>query len=511
MARREMGRTASLVLVLALLLQACGLGTGSGTQAPAATRPATSVLYPPTGTPGAREADSITTVVSATASPVPYERSDAPIENPLPTSGTEPTASAHPTERVQSTPSPATSTPAPTATPEPTPAPPVARYVRTRGYARANLREQPAIDSPILISVPYGARVRARAIESEGADGAAWYEVAYQGRMGYVHGTLLSRNRPPARPTPTASPTTPGPPHWTLTAAGDIMLGRVVLAKMETYGSYRHPFVETARLLRGADLTVANLECQVSDNVTPSRDPSSFSFVSPTAALDGVRWAGIDAVSLANNHTLDYGTGALKDTMRALEEFGIGHFGAGEDREGAYEPRILTVKGLRVALLGLTDLSNTGYPHQSLPTPAPAHSPERVAGAVRAAGERADVVIAYFHWGAEYVAVPDERQRSLAYAAVDAGADLVLGAHPHWVQTTERYKGTPIVYSLGNFVFDQMWSRETRRGVVAAFTFAGARVVGTEHTPVLIWDDNQPRIATGYDRAVVLERLGLGE
>lgn len=511
MARRVMGRTAPLLLVLALILQACSLGTGSGTQTPAAAHPATTVPYPPTKTLVERRPDPIATAVPDTASPVASVRRTVPTENPVPTAGMEPTAAARPSGRALATALPATSTSAPTATPEPTPAPPVDRFVRTRGYARANLRYRPALGSPILISIPYGARVRARATAVGGAEGAVWYEVAYQGRTGYVHGTLLSGNRPPARPAAIARPTTPGPAHWTLTAAGDVMLGRVVLAKMETYGSYRHPFVETAHLLRGADLTVANLECQISDNVTPSRDPSSFSFVSPTAVLDGVRWAGIDAVSLANNHTLDYDTGALEDTMRALDESGIGHFGAGEDREGAYEPRIFTIKGLRVALLGFTDLSNTGYPHPSLPTPAPAHSPERVAGAVRAAEERADVVIAYFHWGVEYVAVPDERQRSLAHAAVDAGADLVLGAHPHWVQTTERYKGTPILYSLGNFVFDQMWSRETRRGVVATFTFAGARVVGTEHSPVLIWDDNQPRIATGYDRAVVLERLSLGE
>jgi poly-gamma-glutamate synthesis protein (capsule biosynthesis protein) len=292
---------------------------------------------------------------------------------------------------------------------------------------------------------------------------------------------------------------------------GDLMLSRTVLRKMEAYGSYRHPFTQTADILRSADVTVANLEGQVSDDVTPSRDPHTFSFVSPGAVLDGVRWAGIDAVSLANNHTLDYGTNALTDTMRALDESGIGHFGAGRDREGAYGPRIFDIDGQRVAFLGFTDLSNTGYPHPSLPTPAPAHSPERVAGAVRAAEGRADVVIAYFHWGVEYTAVPDERQRSLAHAAVDAGADLVIGAHPHWVQTTERYKGKLIAYSLGNFVFDQMWSTETRRGVVATFTFEDSQLVGVRYTPVLIEDYNQPRVATGHDRDAVLERLELGE
>ena len=510
MARRVMGRTAPLLLVLALILQACSLGTDSGTQTPAAAHLATTDPYPPTKTLVERRPDPSATAVPATASPAPTVRGEAPIDGPVPTAGTEPTAAARPTERVQATRSPATSTPAPTATPEPTPARPVARYVRTRGYAGANLRERPALDSPVLIAIPYGARVGARAIAADGTDESVWHEVTYRGRTGYVHGTLLSSDRPPARPTPTASPRPPAG-TWTLTAVGDIMLSRNVLGRMEAYGSYRHPFVQTDHLLRAADITVANLEGQVSDHVTRSSDPHTFSFVSPAAVLDGVRWAGIDAVSLANNHTLDYGTGALADTMRALEGYGIGHFGAGRDRESSYEPRIFAINGQRVALLGFTDLSNTAYPAPSLPTPAPAHSAERVAEAVRVAEERADVVIAYFHWGVEYVAVPNQRQRSLAHAAVDAGADLVLGAHPHWVQTAERYQGTPIHYSLGNFVFDQMWSRETRRGVVATFTFRGARVVDTGHTPVLIWDYNQPRIATGYDSAAVLERLRLRE
>jgi poly-gamma-glutamate synthesis protein (capsule biosynthesis protein) len=123
----------------------------------------------------------------------------------------------------------------------------------------------------------------------------------------------------------------------------------------------------------------------------------------------------------------------------------------------------------------------------------------------------ADVVIPYFHWGAEYVSVPNQRQRSLAYAAIDAGADLVLGAHPHWVQETERYQGVPIFYSLGNFVFDQMWSTETRQGVIATFAFAGSRVTDVQFTPVVIEDYNRPRIAAGADHEAVLRRMGVSD
>lgn len=150
----------------------------------------------------------------------------------------------------------------------------------------------------------------------------------------------------------------------------------------------------------------------------------------------------------------------------------------------------------RVAFLGFTDLSNTGFPAPSLPSVAPAHSPERVAEAVREARGRADVVIPFFHWGVEYTSVPNGRQRELARAAIDAGADLVLGARPHWVQQVGRYKGKLIVYSLGNLVFDQVW-QETKRGVVATFTFRGSEVVSVRYAPLYIGEGYRPRLATG--------------
>lgn len=509
-----MKRCPVLLLVMALLLAACG--GAPATPAPTAAPDRQQARALPTAT----QAETVAVVPTAPPTSAPATTA-TPADSPTPaatataTEAAVPTETAEPvpTERPTETPEPPTATPEPTATPLPV----FSLYARTDSYLGVNLRARTTTDADIVRTIPYGARVRA-AGPIEGADGEEWYAVTYRSSRGYVRGDLLTRQRP--EPAPSVAPEPPArtiagsggprrPGEWTLTAVGDIMMSRSVLRKIDDYGSYTHPFERTADMLRAADITVANLEGQLSDTTPPSEDPHTFSFVTPTKAAGALKWAGIDAVSLANNHTLDFGTQTLADTMEGLERYDIGYFGAGNDLDGAYVPAIYEVGGQRVALLGFTDLSNAGYPDPSLPTPAPAVSPERVAEAVRAASARADVVIPYFHWGSEYVAVPDGRQRALAYAAVDAGADLVLGAHPHWVQTTERYKDTLIVYSMGNFVFDQEWSRETKQGVIATFAFDGAEVTDVEYTPILIEDYNQPRPATGADYTAVLDRMGV--
>ena len=537
-----MKRSLILIAIVAVLAAACGDTSFTMVTAPAHTPSAPA----PTHTLAATVATSTTLPLDplqatdkqpvATATVVPPTATQplrAPTSVPTATltatsRDRRPTATYTPTAT-------ATATAASTATILPTPRPLVARYADTPAYGGVNLRQGPSTASAIIQTLPYGARVVSGVEPVVGSDGAAWFETVYRGKSGYVLATLLSSHKPEPQPTATSTPAptvtpiplpmatptqvpTATPPQqpvvddegtWTLTAVGDMMLSRTVLRRMEEYGSYRHPFVDTADVLRAADFTVANLEGQVSDRVAPSSNPETMYFVSPAAVLDGVRWAGIDAVSLANNHALDFGPDALVDTMDAVKASGLGYFGAGSTRQSSLRASVYNIGGQRVAFLGFTDLSNMGFPHASVPTTAPAFSPEQVAGAVRAADDYADVVIPYFHWGVEYVSVPNKRQQSLAYAAIDAGADLVLGAHPHWVQETERYQGVPIVYSLGNFVFDQMWSTETRQGVIATITFAGAQVTDVQFTPVVIEDYNRPRIATGADRQGVLNRMGV--
>lgn len=542
-----MKRSLVLIAIIAVLVAAFGDASFTPVTAPTYTQSAPASITTPTFAQAATVSTSTTLPLvplqvtdeqpKATATDIPPTTTQ-PVQVPTDAPTATPTAtSPDPRPTATATHAP-TATATATATILPTPRALVARYAATPTYGGVNLRQGTSTTTAIILTVPYGARVVAGVEPVAGSDGAAWFETVYDGKRGYVLATLLSSRKPEPQPTatptppptatpiplPTATPTqvpTATPTQqpviggdgvtWTLTAVGDIMLSRTVLRRMEEYGSYRHPFMDTADALRAADFTVANLEGQVSDQVAPSNNPETMSFVSPAAVLDGVRWAGIDAVSLANNHALDFGPDALADTMDALEESGLGYFGAGSTRQNSLQASVYTIGGQRVAFLGFTDLSNVGFPHASLPTTTPAYSPAQVAGAVRAADEIADVVIPYFHWGVEYVSVPNQRQQSLAYAAIDAGADLVLGAHPHWVQETEQYRGIPIMYSLGNFVFDQMWSTETRQGVIATFTFTGAQVTDVQFTPVVIEDYNRPRIATGADREAVFHRVGVSD
>jgi poly-gamma-glutamate synthesis protein (capsule biosynthesis protein) len=132
---------------------------------------------------------------------------------------------------------------------------------------------------------------------------------------------------------------------------------------------------------------------------------------------------------------------------------------------------------------------------------------ERVAREVGSLKQEANFVIVAFHWGREYTHDPTDRQVELAHAAVDAGADLVIGSHPHWVQGIELYKGKLITYSLGNFVFDQMWSQETREGVIAKYVFDEDGLAAVTFQPVIIEDYSQPRLATKEEARTTLAAM----
>jgi poly-gamma-glutamate synthesis protein (capsule biosynthesis protein) len=299
----------------------------------------------------------------------------------------------------------------------------------------------------------------------------------------------------------------PRPPVTTIVAVGDIMLGRTVHRIMEQTGDWAAPFRRVAPLLAGADLTLANLECALTASFSPPDDPYTMRFMSSPAAVEGLLLAGIDAVSLANNHSMDFGPVGLRDTIAVLDAQSIAHVGAGENLADARRPAVLALGGAKVALLGYDGVSGAWYgAGDNRPGTAPL-DPALLVEDVAAATELAEVVVPFFHWGLEYTPGPTPEQRHLARLAVDAGATLVLGAHPHWVQGIECYQGKPIFYSLGNFVFDQEWSTETKQGVVLRLYFEGSRLLGFVLEPVIIEDFHRPRLARDDERLAVLERI----
>lgn len=211
------------------------------------------------------------------------------------------------------------------------------------------------------------------------------------------------------------------------------------------------PFAPTAAVLRDADITVGNLECAITRRGHWLDKP--YVFKGPRAALPLLK-KYFSAVSLANNHSGDWGHAGFADELALLRENGVAFFGGGDNRDAAARPLILERNGKRVALLAFCDYP----PHSFAATasrPGTAWLDEkRVIRAIKDARRQVDFVLLYLHWGIELEDQPESYQPPLARRLIDAGADAVIGSHPHVTQTIEWYRGKPIIYSLGNFLFD---------------------------------------------------------
>lgn len=239
----------------------------------------------------------------------------------------------------------------------------------------------------------------------------------------------------------------------TLLFVGDIMLDRQVRERMRARGAeYPFALLSTITAPVRADIQIGNLEGAVSVRRPPVKE-NDFAFATSTVAI--LKAAGFTAVSLANNHTLDQGAAGYEDTKRALAAAEIGFFG--HSVRDDLPPAIVEIRGRRIAFLGYSIVDNPLDERSAL-------------AAIRSARTGADTVVVMPHWGAEYALTQNEKQKMLARKFIDAGADAVIGGHPHVVQGIEIYKNKPIVYSLGNFVFDQYFSEDTEQGIVVAIT-----------------------------------------
>lgn len=268
---------------------------------------------------------------------------------------------------------------------------------------------------------------------------------------------LLSRRavtlepKPVPQPPPPPKPAEPPPPPSVrLTVVGDLMLAR---RPGEAVARGVDPFAGFAGVLAEADIAVGNLECVIA--TVGQQVPKAYNFrCHPRNVPLLARY--FEAVSVANNHSGDYGKEAFAEQLDLLKRGGVAFFGGGRNLAEAHTPLILERSGLRIALLGYNEVELRSF-EAGPERPGLAWSEDQqVKEGIRAAREthKADLVVIYPHWGVEYQSNPSERQRSLARLMIDSGADLVVGAHPHVTQTVEWYKGRLIVYSLGNFVFD---------------------------------------------------------
>ena len=297
------------------------------------------------------------------------------------------------------------------------------------------------------------------------------------------------------------------------------MLGRGPGEDIRRYGP-SYPFQLVADALRQADIAFANLEAPITEGGVPAN--KDYVFRAPASAAESLAAAGIDVVSLANNHALDYGPEGLSDTMAALQSSGIVYVGAGPDEAAARRPAIVTVKGLRLAFLSYVNTPDDSVSGFSVASTAATvdragvawATPEAVAQDVAQAARQADIVIVSLHTGFEYREAPNALQLQLAHAAIDAGASLVLGHHPHVLQGIEEYKGGLIAYSLGNFVFDLDAADYAQPGLPSSLSLilrvrlGPAGVGGYDLLPVLIGEaDGRPRLVSGQEAKPVEERM----
>ena len=301
-------------------------------------------------------------------------------------------------------------------------------------------------------------------------------------------------------------------PVMDMVAVGDIMLGRGVNNKMVAYNDYLYPYRKMKDELDSADLRVANLECTVTDTFPIPTDPSTFTFVTKAKAISGLKYAGFDMLTVANNHANGPGHAPFMDMVSNLRNNGISVCGGGDTLKEARSPATATAKGLRVAMHGycMTPPGAQGpFATESSWGLAPVDL-ETLPRDIAAARASADIVIPYFHWGIEYTKDPIKAQQAAARAAIDAGADMVLGVHPHWVQAIEEYKGKLIIYALGNFIFDQDWSRPTLEGFLLHLYWRGSTLVSARWVPTLDQDRCQPRAMTPAEAVGVFQRMWSG-
>ncbi len=292
-----------------------------------------------------------------------------------------------------------------------------------------------------------------------------------------------------------------------IAAVGDMMLGGRTEPYLLQHGP-DYPFRDTLPILRQADVIVANLECPISTRGRAVEN-KTFTLRAGPIAVEALKKAGVRVVSLANNHTMDFGPLALQDTLATLTENGILFAGAGMDLDDARAAATLKVNDTTLAFLSYSlTFPLDFFASAGRPGTAPGYA-DYVKADIQKARQTADIVVVSFHWGAERLTAAKDYQIELGRKAIDWGADLVLGHHPHVLQELEVYKDRLIAYSLGNFVFGSQ-SNRTNTSIILLCTFKKHSLVKIEAVPLDVNNyrvEYQPRVLTGRAGQAVLNDI----
>jgi hypothetical protein len=275
----------------------------------------------------------------------------------------------------------------------------------------------------------------------------------------------------------------------TLIATGDIIPARSVNYQAVKLSDFTWSYRLIADVLKSSDLTFANLESPLITNCPSTQE--GMIFCGDSKATQGLVFGGIDIVNLANNHTGNHGLEGLDETVTHLSNVGI-------KATGRNNLIIQDVKGVNFGFLGYNLI---GHPEDGISWA----DPEKIIQQIIQARNKVDILIVAFHWGTEYVPLPTDSQIDFAHLAIDQGADLVIGNHPHWIQPVEMYQGKIITYAFGNTIFDQLWSQKTREGLVGKYTFYDKQLVDLQLLPLQIDNYGQPHWVESSQKNTILD------
>ncbi|MBN1996366.1 CapA family protein [candidate division KSB1 bacterium] len=296
-------------------------------------------------------------------------------------------------------------------------------------------------------------------------------------------------------------------PLVSITAVGDLMLSSYAADFVRQKG-VDYPFDSTRTFVAAADIAIANLEAPLSNTGTRFAD-KTFTFKVPPYFVAGIKNAGFDVVTCANNHIVDFGCEGLENTLAILDSMGIKYCGAGENVTRACSETVVEHFGVRVAFLGYS----MTYPQEFWATAARCGTcyptDEKLINTIKNAQQNADLVVVSFHWGGEKRIYPKNYQTYFAHLAVDSGADLVLGHHPHVLQGMEIYKGRLIAYSLGNYAFGS-YSHNSRDSICLKTFISPSGLVYARLFPISVYNYDvhfQPRPLRGGQYTRVIQQL----
>lgn len=298
--------------------------------------------------------------------------------------------------------------------------------------------------------------------------------------------------------TPTITFSSPILEPITLIFTGDVIPARSVNATMTKLNSFTYPFEKTADFLKEPDLTIINLEAPLVDNCPVTE--TGMVFCGNKRFVEGLTFAGIDVATLANNHSTNYGKDGIDQTVELLSQNNI-------LVTGVHNIAYKETKGIKFSFLGYNGVNPLSPEISSI-------NKDEISRQISEARTLSDFVVVMYHWGREYSSSPvidnsiaNFDPIEIGRFTIDSGADLVVGNHPHWVQGYEIYKGKPIFYALGNFIFDQMWSYETKIGALLKVNLNGKSVSSFTLHPIKIENYSQPNFLEGDEKDAILNKM----